>query len=180
MILPMPDDRYPWHGYRPPDRATHPDIHLAYQVAEKLLNDNRTRVLPITVDVQDGVVMVTGRVDGAQSRETVATVVRAVPGVRDVCNGLQTVDGRPASAFDEIVAGLQEDGKYAHAAPGLPVGAIFVLLAGVMAVLLATATFGLGGLLIGAMLATMIIKVAYRRRRRRTASPTVSCRRRRF
>lgn len=176
MILPMPDDKYPWHGYRPPDRGTHPDINLAHQVAEKLANDERTRVLPITVHVQDGVVLLTGRVDGA-AREAVHTAVRAVPGVRDVSNGLQTVDGHPAGAFDQIVAGLQEDGRYADAAPGMPVGAIFVSLAGVLAVLLAIATFGLGGLLIGAMLTTMIIKVAYRRRRRRAASPTVHCQR---
>jgi hypothetical protein len=179
MILPMPDDSYPWHGYRPPDRGTYPDIHLAYQVAEKLLTDERTRVLPITVEVQDGVVLLTGRVDGP-ARETVAAVVRAVPGVRDVYNGLQTVDGGPDSAFDEIVAGLQEDGMHAPAAPAPPYGRLFVLFAGVMAVLLATATFGLGGLLVAAMLATMIIKVGYRRRRRRSTSPTVRCRRRRF
>jgi len=179
MILPMPDDSYPWHGYRPPDRGTHPDIHLAYQVAEKLLTDERTRVLPITVEVQDGVVLLTGRVDGP-ARKTVAAAVRAVPGVRDVSNGLRTVDGVPASAFDEIVAGLQEDGKHAPAAPAPPYGPLFVLFAGVMAVLLATATFGLGGLLIAAMLATMIIKVAHRRRGTRSTSPTVRCRRRRF
>ena len=67
MILPMPDDGYPWHGYRPPDRGTHPDVRLAHRVAEKLANDEGTRALAITVDVRDGVVLLTGRVDDAES-----------------------------------------------------------------------------------------------------------------
>ena len=83
MILPMPDDRYPWHGYRPPDRGTHPDVMLAQRVTERLANDDRTRVLPITVHVQDGVVLLTGCVEGP-AREAVHSAIRTVPGVRDV------------------------------------------------------------------------------------------------
>ena len=70
-------------------------------------------------------------------------------------------------------AGLQEKGERAPPAPALPYAILFVLFTGVMAILLATATFGLGGLLIAATLVTTIARAAYRRRRKRSA-PTVS------
>jgi hypothetical protein len=157
MMWPLPNDGSFPYGPREPHRAEGPELRLTYQVAEALLADDRTRRQRITVEVQNRVVLLTGVVDCQQTREAAITVTRAVPDVRDVCDGLRMrVAGAPfepgtsaitglsvADAFDEIVAGLDAD----EPSPERPVGEERQL-GGILLVLLAA----VGCLLVGVLI----------------------------
>jgi hypothetical protein len=157
MMWPLPNDGSFPYGPRKPLRAEGPDVRLTYQVAEALLADNRTRRQRITVEVQNRVVLLTGVVDCQQTRAAAITVTRAVPEVRDICDGLRMrVTGAPydsgtsaitelsvADTFDEIVAGLSAD----ESSPERPAGEERRLSGLVLVLLIAVACLLVGALM---------------------------------
>lgn len=109
MMWPWPDDwPVPRDGRLPHDED--PDERLARQITAGLLIDDRTRRQRIAVEVQNRVVLLRGVVDTGPTREAATTVVRSVPGVRDICNGLRTRVSGPDDdeEFDEIVGDLDD------------------------------------------------------------------------
>ncbi|MDY7087956.1 MAG: BON domain-containing protein [Actinomycetota bacterium] len=86
------------------------DADLGRLIAETLAADERFRRQPVAVQVQNGVAILTGRVDGAEVYDALMAQVRELPGVRDVCDGLLIADGetllREAHQFGAVAAGL--------------------------------------------------------------------------
>ena len=112
MGWPFPDDGYPdWARHRLPP-TDDPDVRLTYRVARELAADDLLRGQRITVEVQQGVVLLTGTVDGEQARRTAGLMARTVDGVRDVSNALRVPDAEAAAAgtgmprFEDVVADL--------------------------------------------------------------------------
>ncbi|MET0418901.1 MAG: BON domain-containing protein [Actinoplanes sp.] len=105
----MPDDgAFYWAGRRF-SATDSPDVRLAFRVAEQLGADDRSR--RVEVEVQNGVVLLSGTVDTREARDALAAAVRSVEGVTDLCNGLRVTRGEPAlppDRFDGIVAGMRE------------------------------------------------------------------------
>ncbi|WP_158647286.1 BON domain-containing protein [Actinoplanes sp. ATCC 53533] len=88
MAWPIPDDPDHWNRQRFRRRDDH-DVQLAYLIVEELVGDVRVNSQPINVEVQNGVAVLTGTVDTAQTKELVGDIARRVYGVTDVCNALQ-------------------------------------------------------------------------------------------
>jgi osmotically-inducible protein OsmY len=84
---PNPGDER-WRGARDTDPVgdDDPDTGLALVVADRLRGERRLQHARIVVDVQDQVVILTGRVPSAALQETASDIVWRTPGVRDVCN----------------------------------------------------------------------------------------------
>ncbi|GAA0804979.1 BON domain-containing protein [Spirilliplanes yamanashiensis] len=113
MGWPFPDDGYPdWARRRLPP-ADDPDVRLTYRVAQELAADELLRGQRITVEVQQGVVLLTGSVDGERARATAGSAARAVAGVRDVSNALRVpgaggaAPGTGVPRFEDVVDGLR-------------------------------------------------------------------------
>lgn len=130
MMWPFPDDGSFDSPSRGPRGADNPDTRLTHLVADRLLTDPLTRRQPITVEVQNQVVLLTGTVDCAETKRAAGDAARRTSGVHDVQNGLRvhpvqppmspTVPSRTGPArndtddgqqFDEIVAGLTTDDR---------------------------------------------------------------------
>jgi hypothetical protein len=180
----LPDDGWGFQGARPPRPDIDRDLRLAYEVADALLADDRTRRLRVTVEVQHGVVLLGGTVHDQHTAEVATAVVRQVPGVRDVCNALRTrvtaapeADGgalatsgqRESEAFDEIVASLRDDSSGPSAGPSrrLP-GRTQLLLVALVLLPLAwlVLTLGWPGLLIACGVGAAMVKMNARHRRK--------------
>jgi hypothetical protein len=190
-VLPWPDDGSIPSRSGPARRTEDVDVRLAREVTDKLLTDDRTRRQRIVVDVQDRVALLTGVVDNRPTRAAAGTVVRDVPGVRDVCNGLRTrVSGAPAGdaaaptgelmdvdAFDEMLAGLQtrpatEDrpGRVANWQPGLRLVLILAVVCLPLGAIMVA--FGWAGLLIACGIGALITeRLLHRRAGGGTLSP---------
>lgn len=86
------------------------DADLGRLIAETLAADERFRRQPVAVQVQNGVAILTGRVDNPEVYDALVAQVRELPGVRDVCDGLLIADGearlRAARQFGELAARL--------------------------------------------------------------------------
>ncbi|MBU2670931.1 BON domain-containing protein [Actinoplanes bogorensis] len=80
------------------------DAELARRVAETFAADERFRRQPVAVQVQNGVVILTGTVESPEVYDSLTAVVRKTDGVRDLCDGLLVRDG--ARQFGELAAQL--------------------------------------------------------------------------
>jgi hypothetical protein len=183
MIWPIPDE--PFHR-RDPREAL--DVQLACRVAEALAADSRVRRQGVTIEVQNGVVMLTGAVDGPQARAAIVAAARDVSGVRDVCNALRLKDDGSAArdaefdgttmttdsadAFGEIAARLasgdpeeQKGGRVSTVVLVCLLMAIIVLLAVLIGM------FGWPAILIGCAVAATIVEMRRSRRRREGKRP---------
>lgn len=89
---PMPDDGSGQPTRRPWPRASR-DKMLADEVVARLVEDQRTRLQNIAVEVQDGVAILTGPVDTPELMFVAGGLAWQTPGVRDVCNALEPSDG---------------------------------------------------------------------------------------
>jgi hypothetical protein len=97
MMWPWPDgDPFGGDGRRFP-ALDNPDVRLTYEVVRRLQADRRTRAARITVEVQNGVVILDGAVGDAEVKQLAADTARDTPGVRDVCDALRARAGRPES-----------------------------------------------------------------------------------
>ncbi|MBL7259676.1 BON domain-containing protein [Actinoplanes sp. LDG1-01] len=94
-------------GIPPPDG---PDADLARRIAETLAADARFRRQPVAVQVQNGVAILTGRVESPDVHDALLAEVRQVPGLHDLCDALLITDGetrlREARQFGELAARL--------------------------------------------------------------------------
>ncbi|GAB2604223.1 hypothetical protein Aab01nite_77820 [Paractinoplanes abujensis] len=94
-------------GMPPPDG---PDAALARRIAESLAADDRFRRQPVAVQVQNGVAILTGRVESREVHDALISAVREVAGPRDLCDVLRITDGetrlREARQFGELAAHL--------------------------------------------------------------------------
>jgi len=89
---PMPDDRSGQPARRPAPRADG-DKMLADRVVTRLVDDERTRLQNIAVEVQNGVAILTGPVDTPELMFVAGGLAWHTPGIRDVCNALEPSDG---------------------------------------------------------------------------------------
>jgi hypothetical protein len=171
-----------------PGRTDDPDVRLTYEVVEALRIDDRVRRQRITVEVQNRVAILSGSVDCRRTAETVVAVVREVPGVRDVCDGLRSrepaVDGGPGATavrsvhqeFDAIVAGVafDESSRQTPAGTGwgLPGIVVLRLVASFLlpVVVLATVT-GWLSVLITCVVGAVAVQMMRGRRRRSARGP---------
>ncbi|SNY68927.1 BON domain-containing protein [Paractinoplanes atraurantiacus] len=90
----------------PPEDPAPADSRLARRVAAALTGHDG-----VTVDVQNGVVILTGTVGDARSHDAVLGRVREMGEARDLCDGLTVRDGRSgpgreAELFGELAARL--------------------------------------------------------------------------
>jgi hypothetical protein len=118
MMWPMPDDDRFFGGQQPQPGAGDPDVRLAFDVAQRLVTDERIGRQRIVLEVQHGVVLLTGSVDTPDTRELAGAVAREVPGVRDVSNALHTVEGH-TDEFQSIVATLADESPARPPTPSL-------------------------------------------------------------
>ena len=88
VMWPFPDDAFSGNAGRRPTDSGDADVRLSQQVGERLAVDERTRHQRITVEAQNGVVILSGAVDSDDTKLLATVTARAVPGVRDVCNAL--------------------------------------------------------------------------------------------
>jgi hypothetical protein len=186
MMVWLPPDDGPFSAG--PDRTDDPDVRLTYEVVEALRTDARVGRQRITVEVQNRVAILRGTVDCRQIAETAIAVVRHVPGVRDVCDGLRSrapaVDGGPGATsarsvrreFDAIVAGLasEESSRQSPTGTGwrLPGIVVLRLLASFLLPILVVATVtGWPGVLIACVVGAVAVEMMRVRRRRAARGP---------
>ncbi len=74
------------------------DDRLAQQVGERLCADPELRRQHLRVEVQNGVVLLSGTVDSPTGAESAVRLARTTDGVRDVCNALHLPRPRTAEA----------------------------------------------------------------------------------
>jgi hypothetical protein len=186
MMWPLPDDGWGFQSARRPSASADRDVRLTYEVAEALLADDRTRQLRVTVEVQNGVVLLSGTVPDQHTAEVVTALVRQVSGVRDVSNMMRTLvketleadEGvlatsghRESDAFDEIVATLStsEAMSYppAESTWRMP-GEVRLFLVAVVLLLLGLLVMTLGspGVLIACAVGAIMLEMSLRRRRK--------------
>lgn len=89
---PSPDDGSGRPNRRPAPRADRDKI-VADTVVARLIEDERTRLQNIAVEVQNGVAILTGPVDTPELMFVAGGLAWQTPGVRDVCNALEPSDG---------------------------------------------------------------------------------------
>ena len=85
---------FPWPSF--PEDAQgpiDPDVALALHVIDRLRDERGLHGARIDVDVQAGVVILSGRVRSAELRGAAGAVAWRTPGVRDVCNVLNVRSG---------------------------------------------------------------------------------------
>jgi hypothetical protein len=123
MMWPFPDDGFPGHADRRSTEHGDASLRLTHQVAERLAADERTRDQRITVEVQNGVVILTGAVDGADAKLVAGITARGVHGVRDVCDAL-LVRGSDGSSPDRRSPGLPDGADQRNRADPHPFGEI--------------------------------------------------------
>lgn len=174
MMWPWPDDwPVPRDGRLPHDED--PDERLARQITAGLLIDDRTRRQRIAVEVQNRVVLLRGVVDTGPTREAATTVVRSVPGVRDVCNGLRTRVSGPDDdeEFDEIVGGLDDltAGRRSRLRGGSGVPLILLLAVVCLPVGALAAAFGPAAMAAAFVAAAVLVVGVHRFRHRPAGRP---------
>ncbi len=115
-MWPIPfDDAWPGRRGLP---TSGPDLRLARQVMERIIQDSRLDGEDISVEVQNRVVNLFGTVTSLHARVIAADLARSTPGVTDICNRLTlarsadvpavTEDLRP-DPFDSLVARWEDE-----------------------------------------------------------------------
>lgn len=94
---PSPDDGSGQPIRRPAPHADRDKI-VADKVVARLIQDERTRLQNIAVEVQDGVAILTGPVDTPELMFVAGGLAWQTVGVRDVCNALEPSDGDDPSS----------------------------------------------------------------------------------
>lgn len=112
MMWPLPDDGAFSDSWRRVSAAHDSDVGLSYEVADRLLGDDRIRYQRVTVTVQNRVVLLAGVVDTPALKQVVSDAAFGVSGVADVCNALRVREpGGSGTAddhqFQAMVAALQ-------------------------------------------------------------------------
>ena len=79
---------------RGPKGWTRSDRRIWEEVCERLMHDRLLDARSIEVEVQDGVVSLTGDVPGASDAPHAEMLARGAPGVKDVVNQLRHIPGR--------------------------------------------------------------------------------------
>ena len=102
MMWPLPDDGFFGNADRRSTGNGDADVRLTHQIAERLAADERTRDQRVTVEVQNGVVILSGAVDDENAKLVAGVTARSVHGVRDVCDALvvRGPDGSSPSSPD--------------------------------------------------------------------------------
>ncbi|MFC0531780.1 BON domain-containing protein [Phytohabitans kaempferiae] len=91
---PLPDDdAMPGSPSRRPAPRTSDDKVVADRVVARLVHDDRTRTQNISVEVQNGVAILTGYVDTRELVFVAGWLAWQTLGVVDVCNVLKPSDG---------------------------------------------------------------------------------------
>ncbi len=109
MMWPFPDDGSFFSDQRRFPPTDNPDVRLTYCVAEALLTDARTRHQRIAIEVQNGVVLLSGTVDSRSAKQLTGDTVRGVAGVADICNTLRVTGNDtepPGDEFQDVIAEL--------------------------------------------------------------------------
>jgi hypothetical protein len=179
MMWPLPDEGWGFQGAQRPPESVDRDVRLTGEVADALLADERTRQQRVTVEVQNGVVLLSGTVPDARTAEVVTALVRQVPSVRDVSNtmrtrvkealepdegALATSGQRESDSFDEIVATLSPREESTRRMPGQ----VRLFLVAVLLLLLGWLVMKLGspGVLIACAVGAVMLEMNFRRRRK--------------
>ena len=173
MNWPLPDDGWQFREAPQPAGEVDGDVRLTYRVADALLADDRTRNQRVSVEVQNGVVLLGGTVRDQPAAELVTALVRRVPGVRDVCNAMRTrvrttvEPDRESEAFDKIVAALSIEEAPPRA--GRPAQPVLVLLVATVLLVLGGLVLSLGwpGALIACGVGAGLLEMGLRRRKKR-------------
>lgn len=146
MTWPIPGDGFPYERRSRP--ATHPEAAAAWRVLTRLSDDALLRDERITVEVQNRVAILHGRVRSAQARDVAARLARGVDTVDEVSNRLRLARRRTEKTpsevttdpdpFDDIVRHLTDgtvdapdrvaQAARAAAALSLPLAAVCALL----------------------------------------------------
>ena len=121
MMWPWPDGDPFFTAAKGKPAAETLDVRLTRLVAQGLQADALTRgAARITVNVQNGVVLLDGTVRDAEVKQKAADIARGTPGVRDVCNALYSGES-PGGGSDEH---LQQLERLAAAATAEPAGSV--------------------------------------------------------
>ena len=88
MPWPQPEDD-PFHPAWDPPAHHDEDARLAAIAAQRLSTDWTTRRQPITVTVQNRVVILAGTIADLETRQVAGELAWDIPGVADVCNTLR-------------------------------------------------------------------------------------------
>ncbi|WP_250031080.1 BON domain-containing protein [Paractinoplanes maris] len=154
-------------GLPPPEKPG--DSALAHRIADALAADERFRRQPLALQVQNGVVILTGTVESPEIYDEVTGRVRQTPGVRDLCDALIVRDGeawlREARQFGELAARLATQPETPRPRP-VAVTARLVMLA-VTAIVVVVEVAGWLAAVFGVGLLAWLADVLLRRRRRR-------------
>jgi hypothetical protein len=108
LTWPTPDDGSfpPFPGDRQaPDG---PDARLAHDVAGRIRAGDPAHRQRITVEVQNGVAILSGTVVSRTARRAAVAAALGVPGVRDVCDALAVLDEPAPAAGDADDLGIFE------------------------------------------------------------------------
>lgn len=184
MMWPLPDDGSFSGPARRFPATDDPDVRLTYEVADRILAEDRMHCQRVTVSVQNRVVLLAGVVDTPAMKQAVGDATRDVSGVADVCNALRVVKTGESGPGDDvtgderfeaiIAASLAEDpswsGQRAEPIGRAAVIAWTILVVagwGLMSVLVAQ--FGWAGAAVSCVAAGLVVKLARRRRRGRRA-----------
>ncbi|BCB92040.1 hypothetical protein Psuf_093530 [Phytohabitans suffuscus] len=89
---PLPDDGSGQPPAHRPAPRTSRDRTLADDVVARLVGDERTRLQSIAVEVQNGVAILTGRVDTTDLMFVAGGLAWQTRGIIDVCNVLEPSD----------------------------------------------------------------------------------------
>jgi hypothetical protein len=142
----------------------------------------------ITIEVQNGVVLLSGTVDAPQTRQTAGDTARHVDGVLDVCNDIHVnqPDGQPhddatastSDAFDEIARHLSEHLPPAGRTPrraAKVTGGVLAALVLWAALCVLMVRYGPIGVAVTCAVAAITLHVAHGRRRRPRRTRNVRC-----
>ncbi|MCN0177156.1 BON domain-containing protein [Salinispora arenicola] len=92
MVMPWPQpENDPFHPAWDPPAPHDEDARLAAVTAQRLSTDWTTRRQPITVTVQNRVVILAGTTADLETRQVAGELAWDVPGVADVCNTLRVM-----------------------------------------------------------------------------------------
>ena len=173
LTWPTPDDgSFPtFPGDRRP--ADGPDARLTHEVAARVRAGDPAHRQRITVEVQNGVAILSGTVVSSAARRAAVAAALGVPGVRDVCDALAVPDEQAPPAgdlnvFEVLVATPDLKGRRRPAPSAtLLLGLLAVIITAAWvfcAVVLSTAVGPVRAIVCG-LVATVVAVVCHRGRR---------------
>ncbi|MEV4703209.1 BON domain-containing protein [Actinoplanes sp. NPDC049316] len=156
MTWPWPDDpASPRQGRTPPATL---DKRLTQRVAERLRAHPSTRRARLTVEVQNGVALLTGTADSPEVERVAAEIAWDTEGIRDVCSMLRCA---------EVPRGSTAEGDVERASPERKTGPA-AMVAGIATAwwltFLLIAALGWAGVVIACVGATVALEVLRGRR----------------